>query len=52
MNIQKGISGGQPDGTAVKFVHFASAAWGLLVQIPGADLYMAYQAMLWQLSHI
>ena len=29
---------GRPGGTAVKFTHSASAAWGSLVQIPGADM--------------
>ena len=31
-------AGGWPSGTAVKFAHSASAAQGLLVQIPGADM--------------
>ena len=43
---------GWPDGAAVKFTYSAVAAWGLLVQIPGADLHTACQAMLWQASHI
>ena len=29
---------GQPGGSAVKFAHSASAAWGLSVRIPGADM--------------
>ena len=29
---------GQPGGTTVKFARSASAAQGLLVQIPGADV--------------
>ena len=44
--------GGQPGGTAVKFIHSASAAPGSLVWIPGEDLPGACQAMLWQASHI
>ena len=43
---------GQPGGAAVKFTRPASAAWGSPVQIPGADLCTACQAMLWQVSHI
>ena len=44
--------GGWPGGAAVKFAHSASAAWGSLVQTPGADLQTACQATLWQVSHI
>ena len=36
----------------VKFACFASAAWGWLVQILGADLHTAHQAVLWETSHI
>ena len=43
---------GQSGGTAVKFAHSTWAAWGSLVQIPGADLCTACQVMLWQVSHI
>ena len=43
---------GPPGDAVVKFIHFASAAWGLLVQIPGVDLCTAGQAVLWQVSHI
>ena len=43
---------GQPGGNAVKFAHSNSAAQGSMVLIPGADLCTAYQAMLWQASHI
>ena len=43
---------GQPGGTVVKFAHSASAVQGSLVQIPGVDLHTAYQAMLWQASHM
>ena len=32
----------------VKFVCSALAAWGVRVQIPGVDLHIAHQAMLWQ----
>ena len=39
---------GWPSGVLVKFAHSASAAWGLPVQIPGADLHTTCQAMLWQ----
>ena len=41
-----------PGGTVVKFTHSTSVAWGSLVQILGVDLCTAYQAMLWQASHI
>ena len=50
--IKKKKAGGQPGGTAVKFPCSVLAARGLLVQIPGADLRTAHQAMLWQASHI
>ena len=43
---------GQPSGLEVMFACSASVAQGSLVQIPGADLCTAYQAMLWQASHI
>ena len=46
------ISRGHPGGVVVNFSHTASAAGGLPVWIPGADLHTAYQAMLWQVSHI
>ena len=39
-------------GAAIKFTRSALVARGLLVQIPGVDLHTAYQAMLWQASHI
>ena len=42
---------GQPGGAAVKFMSSSSTAWGSSAQIP-ADLQTAYQAMLWQASHI
>ena len=29
---------GWPGGAVVKFAHSASAAWGSLVQIPGAEM--------------
>ena len=32
----------------VKFTHSTSVAWGLWVQIPGADLHTPHQAMLWR----
>ena len=35
---QKGLVRGQPSGAAVKCAHSASAAWGSLVRIPGADM--------------
>ena len=34
----KNSSRGQPGGTAVTFARSTSAAWGSLVQIPGADM--------------
>ena len=43
---------GLPGGVEVKFACSASAAPGLQVWIPGADLCTAYQAMLWQASYI
>ena len=43
----KSSSWGWPSGVAVKFACSASAARGLQVQIPGADLRAAPQAMLW-----
>ena len=30
--------GSQPGGAAVKYARSASAAWGLLVRIPGVDM--------------
>ena len=44
----KNIFRGWPGVTVVKFMPFASAAQGLLVQILGVDLCAAYQALLWQ----
>ena len=41
---------GWPSDVVVKFMHFASAAWGLQVQILGMDLHTAHQAILWQRS--
>ena len=38
---------GQPSGVMVEFTCSAWAAQGLQVQIPGADLCTAHQAMLW-----
>ena len=43
---------GWPGGAAVKLVHSTSVARGSLVQVLGTDLGTAYQAMLWQASHI
>ena len=42
----------QPSGAVVKFTCSTLAAWGSQVQIPGADLHTAGQAILWQASHI
>ena len=42
-----GIFRGQPGGAAVKSARSALAAQGSPVWIPGVDLHMAYQAMLW-----
>ena len=39
---------GRPAGVEVKFACSASAAQGSQVQIPGADLQTAHQAILWQ----
>ena len=41
-----------PSGAAVKSTSSALAAQGLPVQIPGVDLHTAYQAVLWQASHV
>ena len=38
---------GSLGGVLVKFVHSASAAWGLWLQIPGMDLHTTHQATLW-----
>ena len=43
---------GRPSGTAVTFARSTSVTWGSLVWIPGVDLCPAYQAMLWQVSHM
>ena len=43
---------GRPTGAAVKFAHSASVAWGLPIWIPGVDLHIACETMLWQASHI
>lgn len=37
----------QPGGIVFKFVHSALVAWGSRIQIPGVDLHIAHQAMLW-----
>ena len=42
----------QPGGAVINFVHSVSVAQGSPVWIPGADLCTAYQAMLWQVSHV
>ena len=39
---------GRPSGVVVKLAHSASVAWGLQVQILGADLCTSHWAMLWQ----
>ena len=46
--LKKSECRGQPGGVVVKFVHSASAAWGLQVQILDVDLHTTHQAMLWQ----
>ena len=43
---------GWPGGAAIKFAHSTSVAQGSPVQIQGADLRTACQAMLWQASYI
>ena len=43
---------GRPGGTVVKFMCLASAARASQVRILSADLCIAYQAMLWQVSHV
>ena len=52
ISIRKSLRGSQPSGTMVKFALSALEAWGLLVQILGADQHSPYQAMLWQVSHV
>ena len=47
-NINECIFRGQPSGIVVKFACSALVAWGSWVWIPGADLHIAHQAMLWQ----
>ena len=49
---KKGLYGAWPGGAVVKFTHSALAVWASSVQIPDVDLRTAYQAMLWQASHI
>ena len=44
--IKNTESRGPPSGVVVKFTHCA-VAWDSWVQIPGADLRTAHQAMLW-----
>ena len=48
MLLQNNEKRGQPSGIVVRFTHSASAAQGLPVWIPGADLHTTYQPMLWQ----
>ena len=49
---KKRFQGGWPGGTVVKFACSALVAQGSWVQIPGVDLHIAHQAMLWQqLTH-
>ena len=48
----KNLPWGQPGGAVVRFTHSASLARGSPVWILGADLHTAWQAMLWQASHI
>ena len=43
---------GRAGGAAVKFAHSTLVARGSPVQISGVDLCTAWQAMLWQVSHI
>ena len=50
--LKVGKNRSQPGGAVVKIVCSVSAAQGSLVRIPVADLRTAYQAMLWQASHI
>ena len=44
--IKEELGRGQPGGAVVKFTHSALAARGSPVQIAGADLHAAYQAVL------
>ena len=43
---------GQPGGAVVKLTRSASVVRGSSIQILGTVLSSAYQAMLWQVSHI
>ena len=40
--------GAQSGGVVVKFVYPASAAWGSWVRIPGMNLHISDQAMMWK----
>ena len=51
-STEKPRNWGWPSGVVVKFSHSAAVAQGSLVQILGADLHTAWQAMLWQAFHI
>ena len=46
--LKKKKSRGWPSGVVVKFVHSASVARGLWVQILGVDINTSHQVMLWQ----
>ena len=39
---------GWPGGIVVRFMHSAFMAWGSHVRIPGVDLHIVHQAMLWR----
>ena len=51
-NTTKNFYRSWPGGTEVKFAHSALEALGSPVQMPGADLHTACQAMLWWASYI
>ena len=50
--LKMGKIGGRSSGIVVKFACSTLVAQGSQVWIPGVDLHTAYQAMLWQVSHI
>ena len=50
--LKKQKTWGRPGGTVVRFACSPSVARSLPVQILGADLRAAHQAILWQESHI
>ena len=50
--LKKLMNGARPGGAAIKFTRSALAPGGSLVLILDVDLPTAWQAMLWQVSHV